>query len=177
MTDVAARARSHGAAGARDASARWFWGGVFVVSSAVAVTLVVFLHAWPPHEDEALAIFVGRGSPPHLVHTVIAQRGGAPLHFVLAWAVVHAGGGLTALRVLSLLFAVASIPVIAVLGARLADRLVGLVAATFAGASWVLLFHGIFGRMYSLFLFTSAVSFVLLLDALDRGGKRRFALW
>jgi hypothetical protein len=31
--------------------------------------------------------------------------------------------------------------------------------------------------MYSLFLFTSALSFIALLDALERGGRRRFALW
>jgi hypothetical protein len=74
-------------------------------------------------------------------------------------------------------FAVASIPAIAALGARLADRLTGLVAAVLAAATWVLLFHGIYGRMYSLFLFTSALSFIALLDALEHGGRGRFALW
>src|SRR5881392_1029304 len=148
-----------------------------VLTAVVAGVLAWLLELWPPHEDEALALFVGRGSLGHVLHTVIAERGGAPLHFVLAWAVVHLGGGLTGLRIVSLVFAVASIPVIAVLGSRLADRLVGVVAAVLASASWVLLFHGIFGRMYSLFLFTSAVSFVALLDALDRGGRRRFVLW
>src|SRR5213080_482285 len=122
MIDVAARGLSFGASDTRDIPARWFWAGV-------ASLLAVLLDAWPPHEDEALALFVGRGSLPHVVHTVIAVRGGAPLHFLLAWGVVHLGGGLTALRVVSLLFAVASIPLIALLGARLADRLVGLVAA------------------------------------------------
>src|SRR5204862_2176123 len=161
----------------RDIAARWFWIAVAATASGVAVLLVVFLNTWPVHEDETLALFLGRGSLPHVLHTVIAERGGAPLHFVLAWAVVHLGGGLTGLRIVSLVFAVASIPVIAVLGSRLADRLVGVVAAVLASASWVLLFHGIFGRMYSLFLFTSAVSFVALLDALDRGGRRRFVLW
>ena len=31
----------------------------------------------------------------------------------------------------------------------------GVVAAALASGSWVLMFHGIYGRMYSLFLFTS----------------------
>jgi len=177
MIDVAARGLSFDRAEARDLPLHWFWVGVAVVTGAVAVTLVALLHAWPPHEDEALAVFVGRASLPHVVHVVITQRGGAPLHFLFAWAVVHAGGGLTALRVVSLLFAVASVPLIALLASRLADRLVGLVAATLAAATWVLLFHGIYGRMYSLFLFTSTLSFVLLLLALERGGRRRFALW
>ena len=68
--------------------------------------LAVFIHEWPPHEDETLALFVGRSSLPHMLNMVIAQRGGAPLHFFLAWTVVHLGGGLTALRAVSVLFAV-----------------------------------------------------------------------
>src|SRR5207248_5084584 len=136
---------------------------------AVAAVLAWFLRTWPPHEDEGLALFVGRGSLGHVLHTVIAQRGGAPLHVLLAWIVVHLGGGLTALRVVSLLFAVASVPLIALLGSRLADPTTGVLASVLAGASWVFLFHGIFGRMYSLFLFTSLLSFLALLGALEDG--------
>ncbi|MFL5951971.1 MAG: hypothetical protein ACJ74M_10240 [Gaiellaceae bacterium] len=141
-----------------------------LLTAAVAGVLGWLLGQWPPHEDEALALFVGRGSLGDVLHTVIAQRGGAPLHFLLAWAVVHLGGGLTALRLVSLVFAVASVPLIALLGAQLADRATGVVAAAFASASWVFLFHGIFGRMYSLFLFTSLLSFLALLS-------RRYVLW
>ena len=90
---------------------------------------------------------------------------------------MHLGGGLTGLRIVSLVFAVASVPLIALLGARLADRMTGVVAAALASGSWVMMFHGIYGRMYSLFLFTSLLSFLALLAALDGGGRRRFALW
>src|SRR5256885_3375583 len=154
-----------------------FWVATSAVTAAVAGVLGWFLRTWPPHEDEALALFVGRGSLGDVLHTVIAERGGAPLHFLLAWAVVHAGGGLTALRLVSLVFAVASVPLMALLGARLADRATGVVAAAFASASWVFLFHGIFGRMYSLFLFTSLLSFLALLAAIDEPRPRKFALW
>ncbi|HWJ44692.1 MAG TPA: glycosyltransferase family 39 protein, partial [Gaiellaceae bacterium] len=141
-----------------------------VVTAAVAGVLGWFLNTWPPHEDETLALFVGRGSLADVLHTVIGERGGAPLHFLFAWGVVHLGGGLTALRIVSLVFAVASVPLIVELGARLADRATGIVAAVFAAASWVFLFHGVFGRMYSLFLFTSLLSFLALL-------ARRYVLW
>jgi hypothetical protein len=141
-----------------------------VLTAVVAGVLAWLLELWPPHEDEALALFVGRGSLGDVLHTVIAERGGAPLHFLLAWTVVHLGGGLTALRLVSLVFAVASVPLMALLGARLADRATGVLAAAFASASWVFLFHGIFGRMYSLFLFTSLLSFLALL-------ARRYVLW
>jgi 4-amino-4-deoxy-L-arabinose transferase-like glycosyltransferase len=108
---------------------------------------------------------------------VLGERGGAPLHFLFAWAVAHLGGGLGSLRLVSALFAALSVPVIALLVARLADRTTGLVAAFLASWSWVFLFDGVYGRMYSLFLFTSALSFIALLDAVERGGRRRFALW
>jgi len=63
------------------------------------------------------------------------------------------------------------------LPARVIPGAVGVVAALLASGTWVLLFHGIYGRMYSLFLFTSVLSFLALLSALDHGGRRRFVLW
>ena len=154
-----------------------FWAATAAVTVVVAGVLAWFLRTWPPHEDEGLALFVGRGTLGHVLQTVITERGGAPLHFLLAWAVVHLGGGLTALRAVSLVFAAASVPLTALLGARLADRATGVVAGVLASASWVFLFHGIFGRMYSLFLFTSLLSFLTLLRALEDGRPRRFAAW
>src|SRR5688572_23038194 len=93
---------------------------VGVCAAAVAAFLALRLTAWPPHEDETLALFVGRDSLDGMLGTVLNQRGGAPLHFVFAWAVVHTGGGLGALRAMSALFAVASLPLLALLCARLA---------------------------------------------------------
>jgi hypothetical protein len=177
VIDVTARTSSLARTRFRVGEAELFWLGTAAVTAGLAGVLGWFLRVWPPHEDEALALFVGRGSLGHVLETVVTQRGGAPLHFVLAWLVVHLGGGLTALRAVSLVFAVASVPLIALLGARLANRSAGVLAALFASASWVMLFHGIYGRMYSLFLFTSVLSFLALLAALEHGGRRRFALW
>lgn len=151
--------------------------GIAACSAAVGAFLALRLTAWPPHEDETLALFVGRGSLGSLAETVLGERGGAPLHFLAAWVVAHLGGGLTELRAVSAVFAVASIPVLAMVVVRLVDRTTALVATVIASASWVVLFHGVYGRMYSLFLFTSALSYLALLVALERGGRLRFALW
>jgi hypothetical protein len=177
LIDVTARTSSFARTRFRVGEAELFWLGTALVTAALAGVLGWFLRVWPPHEDEALALFVGRGSLGHVLDTVVTQRGGAPLHFLFAWLVVHLGGGLTALRAVSLLFAVGSVPLIALFGARLASRSEGVVAALLASASWVMLFHGIYGRMYSLFLFTSLLSFLAMLSALEHGGRRRFALW
>lgn len=156
---------------------RGFRLGVAVFAFAVAAFLLARLDAWPPHEDETLALFVGRDSLPGMLDTVLGERGGAPLHFLFAWAVAHLGGGLTALRLVSAAFAVASVPVVAALCARLAGRATALVATALVSASWMLLFHGVYGRMYSLFLLTSTLSYLALMVAVDRGGGRRWGLW
>ena len=121
---------------------RLFIGGVAVVTAAVAVFLWIQLSGWPPHEDETLPLFVGRHSLGDAFDIVLGKRGGAPLHFLIAWAVAHTGGGLHTMRFFSALFAVLSIPAIAILGNRLAGRAPALVACVLAGASWVFLFHG-----------------------------------
>src|SRR5437588_190542 len=159
-----------------DLSARAYAAGIALCSAAVATFVLVQVHAWPPHEDETLALFTGRHSFGDVLRIVLGRRGGAPLHFVLAFLVAHVGGGLTALRLFSALFAVASVPVVGALGTRLGGRAAGLGAAALASGSWALLFHGVYGRMYSLFLFTSALSYLLLERALE-GGGRRWAWW
>ena len=145
-----------------------------VAGCVVAVASFSRLTAWPPHEDETLALFVGRRPLGQLLDIVLEERG-APLHYLLAAVAAHSGGGLTALRLGSAAFALGSLPLVALLVARLAGRAAGLVATILVSASWVLLFHGIYGRMYSLFLCTSLLSYLALLWALDRGGAPRFA--
>jgi hypothetical protein len=163
--------------GARELSPRVFWAAVGACAVAVAAFLIARLTAWPPHEDETLALFVGRNSVDDLLSIVQGDRGGAPLHFLAAWTVVQLDGGLTALRLVSALAAVASIPVIATLLARIAGRKTALVGTVLASGSWMLLFHGVYARMYSLFLLTSALSYLALLVVLRRGGFWRWALW
>jgi hypothetical protein len=150
-----------------------FWRVVAACTTAVGLFLAYAVTAWRPHEDEVLELFAGRGSLTELYDTIF-HRGGAPLHFTLAWAVVHLGGGLTALRACSALFALASIPVVALLVRRLAGTAPALVATPLLACGWTLLFHGVYARMYSLFLLTSALSYLALLHA---RGRRGWALW
>ncbi|HET9287097.1 MAG TPA: glycosyltransferase family 39 protein [Gaiella sp.] len=165
-TSVRARLEAHG-----------LWLAVAGVTVAAAAFLLHQLMAWPPHEDETLALFVGRDSLPGVIEHVTRDRGGAPLHFLLAWAVAHLGFGLGALRLLSAFFAIASLPLVAALGVRLAGARVALVATVLVASSWLLLFHGVYGRMYSLFLFGSLACTLALLEALQHGGRGRWALW
>jgi hypothetical protein len=156
----------------------WLWVGVSAVALAAAVFLLHQLMAWPPHEDETLALFVGRDDFPGVIEHVTQERGGAPLHFVLAWGVAHLGFGLGGLRFVSAAFAVASLPLVAALALRLGStRAVALLATALVAPSWLFLFQGVYGRMYSLFLCCSLVCSLALLAALERGGRGRWALW
>src|ERR1700693_3342528 len=60
--------------------------GVTACALALGGFLLARLTAWPPHEDEALALFVGRDSLGELWGTVTGDRGGAPVDFLVAWA-------------------------------------------------------------------------------------------
>jgi hypothetical protein len=174
---AAPRARAQFLSGTLERSELVWRLGIAALTAGVAAFLFIQLSAWPPHEDETLALFTGRGSVNDLIHTVLGERGGAPLHFLFAWVVAHTDGGLIGLRIGSALFAIASVPLIALLVARLADRAVALVATALIAPSWMLLFHGVYGRMYSMFLFTATLSYLALLSALARRDRRGWILW
>ena len=158
-------------------AAHALWIGVGVIGVAATAFLWHQLMAWPPHEDETLALFVGRDNLAGVLEHVTRERGGAPLHFLFAYAVAHLGLGLGGLRFVSAAFAVASLPLVALLGQRLAGRRTALIATALVAGSWVFLFHGVYARMYSLFLFLSLLSFVALLRALDRGKWLPWVAW
>ncbi len=151
--------------------------GVAAITAGLGIFLLLRLDALPPHEDETLAFFVSDSSLGDMLRTVLGERGGAPLHYLLAYLAGLVEPSLTSLRLVSVAFAVASMPALAALVARLTDRRTALVATLLAAASWTTLYHGIYGRMYSLFLFTSILSLLLLLRALERGTWGRWAAW
>jgi Dolichyl-phosphate-mannose-protein mannosyltransferase len=151
--------------------------GVAAITALLGTYLVVRLHALPPHEDETLVFFVTHMSFGDMLGTVLGERRGAPLHYLLAWLATFADPGLTSVRLVSVAFAVASMPLIAALVSRLSDRRTAVVATLLAATSWITLYHAIYARMYSLFLFTAVLSLLLLLRALERGSRRRWAAW
>src|SRR5262245_13585159 len=76
------RVPAPGAAALGERRATWpialdpFWAGVAVISAGVLAFLLAQLQAWPPHEDETLALFVGRQPLGDLFDTVLGERGG-----------------------------------------------------------------------------------------------------
>ncbi len=153
-------------------------------SNAVPAVLLTSLSAWllfrlapdvtgkPLHEDEAVAGLIAARPLADLLHTVVLDRGGAPLHFLFAHAVLRVDASPAALRWLSVVFALATVPLCYDLARRLAGPLAGASAAGLAATSQLLVVYGTFGRMYSLFAFTSALAIDLFVRALERPATR-----
>jgi hypothetical protein len=119
----------------------------------------------PLFEDEAVAGLVAARPLEELVGTVMWDRGGAPLHFLLAHAGFAVSGGWETLRWLSVAAALVSVVVCFDLGRRLAGPPAGAVAALVVATSTVLAIYGSFGRMYALLVLAGAVAADLFVRA------------
>jgi mannosyltransferase len=122
----------------------------------------------PLHEDEAVAGLISARPLGEVLQTVVIDRGGAPLHFVLAHVALAVDPSAQTLRWLSVVFALGTIPLCYDLARRLSGPLAGLIAAALAATSQLLTVYGTFGRMYSLFTFASVLAADLFVRAVDR---------
>ncbi len=119
----------------------------------------------PLYEDEATAGLIAMRPLGEVLDTVVLDRGGAPLHFVLAHAVFWADASAEALRWLSVACALAAVPLCFDLGRRLGGASAGIVAAAIVASSTALAVYGSFGRMYALFVLIAALAADLFVRA------------
>jgi Dolichyl-phosphate-mannose-protein mannosyltransferase len=126
----------------------------------------------PIFVDEVLAGLTAINPLPEIVEVVLFERGGAPLHFVLAHFALLADPSTEALRWMSVAFALATIPVCYDLGRRLGGRVAGVTAAFVVSTSSMIEVWGTMGRMYAVFVFTAALAADLFARALE---KRTFS--
>ncbi|MGH3051494.1 MAG: hypothetical protein ACRDM8_00870 [Gaiellaceae bacterium] len=117
--------------------------------------------------DEAIAGLIGARPLPEVLETVLWDRGGAPLHFVLAHVAFAFDASPEALRWLSVVFALATPVVTFDLGRRLAGPLAGSVSALVVATSSLLWVYGSVGRMYAPLAFVGALSADLFVRALQ----------
>jgi hypothetical protein len=141
------------------------------VTTSLLVRLVPDVSGKPLHEDEAVAGLISARPFGDMLHTVLLDRGGAPMHFVLAHAALAVDPSPAALRWLSVVFALATVPLCYDLARRLGGNLAGVTAAALAATSQLLTIYGTFGRMYSLFAFASALAADLFVRAAVRRGR------
>jgi hypothetical protein len=145
-----------------------------VVAASVAAAAGLLLYRLGPdvgekplYEDEAIAGLIAVRPFSEILETVLADRGGAPLHFVLAHAVFWVDASADTLRWLSVLAALAAVPLCFDLARRLGGVGAGVVAAAVAASSTALAIYGSFGRMYALLVCVAALFFDLFVRALQ----------
>ncbi|MGI8606137.1 MAG: glycosyltransferase family 39 protein [Gaiellaceae bacterium] len=124
--------------------------------------------AKPLVEDEAVAGLVAVRPFGEVVDTVLTERGGSPLHFVLAHVALVVDTSPDAIRWLSVVFALVAVALTFDLARRLAGPVAGGAAAIVVATSTVLGVYGSFGRMYALFAAVAALALDLFLVALRR---------
>lgn len=125
------------------------------------------VHGKPLFEDEAVSGLIGARPPWEILVTTLWDRGGAPLHFLLVHVAFIFDASPSALRWLSVVFALATVGLCYDLGRRLEGRVAGVTAAVVAACSGMLAVYGSFGRMYALLAFAAALAADLFVRALD----------
>lgn len=122
----------------------------------------------------------------YFTHTIVTENGlggvwdqvyhtsiTPPLHYFLAWLSVQFGGDSTVLvRLPSLILGTATIPLVFLLGRRVAGSAGGLLAAALMALSPFAIWYADEGRAYATMMFLVALSTLALLRALEEDGRR-----
>jgi mannosyltransferase len=131
------------------------------------------------HHDEVItAARVIPGSFGDMLHAVKSSESNPPLYYVLAWDWAKAfGTGEVGLRSLSALFGVLTVPIAYCIGAELASRRAGLIAAALIAVNPMLIWYSQEARSYAVLVFFCAVSLLFFARALRTRRGRDLALW
>jgi hypothetical protein len=141
------------------------------VPIAVAILLVRALpdlRGLPYHADETVSGLVAARPFGEMLDIVVNERGGPPVHYVLAHVALAIETSATSLRALSLVAALAALPFVYDLGRRLDGPTAGAVAVLVAAASPFMDIYASFGRPYGVFVLLSAIALDLFLRAVQR---------
>ncbi len=141
-----------------------------VVLGSVAVIAGVALRFWAPTAlwlDEALSVNIAR-LPVGQIPRALAHDGAPPLYYVLLhfWMAVF-GSGDTAVRALSGVVSVISLPLFWIAGRRLGGRAVAWATFFLALSSPFAIAYATNARMYSLMILWTLLGFVALARALE----------
>jgi 4-amino-4-deoxy-L-arabinose transferase-like glycosyltransferase len=162
----------------RRVSGRRVWIAVCLVTALAAVLRLTTLGLQSYEFDEAATLYVIHGSFTHMLHGVARNESTPPLYYVLAWVWARAfSTGEGALRLLSALAGVATVPVVYAVGRTLASRRIGLVAAALVATSPYLVFYSQEARSYALFALLSTAGVLCCIRAIQRPTVVTYGLW
>jgi len=131
------------------------------------------------HHDEVITVArVIPGSFTDMLGEVKRSESNPPLYYVLAWTWAKAfGTGETAMRSLSAVFGVATVPIAYLIGAELSNRRAGLIAAAIVAVNPMLIWYSQEARSYALLVFLCAASLFFFVRMLRTRRPADLTLW
>lgn len=173
---VAGLVRSSGAAPQRTGGMSKWW-PLFTITVFAAVLRLGTLGSQSFWYDEAFTpVHVLRAGLGATLHNVAHTENTPPLWYVLEWAASRVlGTGVVALRLLSALAGIATVPVAWAIACELAGRRAAIVTAALLASSPLLVWYSQEARAYGLFVLTASLALLCFLRALREPSTRRLA--
>ena len=156
----------------------WFDAGVLSIIVAVAAALRFHLLAAKSFWfDEGVSVAISRLDWYNFVRILWRREANMSLYYLFLRYWLHFGGSEFFVRSLSVAFAVASIPLIYLLGRRLFDSQVGLFAAALLAANAYYVQYSQDARSYTLMVLLCSLSSFYFLEALREPSRRNRAAY
>lgn len=151
----------------------WFDVGVlFVILTVAAALRFHSLAAKSFWFDEGVSVAIARLDWYNFARILWRREANMSLYYLLLRYWLHFGGGEFFVRLLSVVFAVASIPVAYLLGRRLFDSRIGLFAAALLATNAYYVQYSQDARSYTLMLLLCSLSSFYFLEALREPSRR-----
>jgi len=156
--------------------ALWALGGLIALGFAVRFAS---LGVQSYHHDEVITVArVIPGGFVHMLEEVKRSESNPPLYYVLVWGWAKLfGTGEVAIRSLSALFGLGTVPIAYLIGAELSNRRAGLIAAGIVAVNPMLIWYSQEARSYALLVFFCAASLLFFARTLRTRERGDIALW
>lgn len=152
--------------------------GIAVITAVAAALRIALIDAQGLRLDEATTLRQARLPLDELWTGLAAHNVHVPLHHtIMHFWVALTGDSEVTLRAPSVVLGIAAVPLLWALGRRLAGEGAALFAAALAAGSPFLVWHSDEARMYPLLLVCALCATLLLVDALSKGGRRRWGAY